>query len=83
MNKPINIQGLIILSTMTTRNLLLSLLFVGGSTYVAAQKTAGGGISQQMLTTIEKAQQANAGNATYRALTNAISNADTYAGSGY
>ena len=52
---------------MTTRNLLLSLLFVSGSTYVAAQKTAGGGISQQMLTTIEKAQPNNTGNAAYRA----------------
>ena len=60
---------------MATRNLLLSLFFVSGSTFVAAQKTAGGGISQQMLTTIEAAQQTNAGNATYRALTNAISNA--------
>ncbi len=60
---------------MTTRNLLFSLFFVSGSTFVAAQKTAGGGISQEMLTTIEAAQQTNAGNATYRALTNAISNA--------
>ena len=52
---------------MTTRNLLLSLLCAASCTYVAAQKTSGGGISQQMLTTITQAQPAT-GNAIANAL---------------
>ena len=52
---------------MTTRNFLLTLLCAASCTYVAAQKTAGGGISQQMLTTITQAQPAT-GNALANAL---------------
>ena len=54
---------------MKTKNLLLVLGFAASSTYVAAQKTAGGGISKQMLATIEKTQPQTAAT---RALSNAI-----------
>ena len=57
---------------MTTRNLFLALLLGVSCGSATAQKTAGGGISQQMLATIEKAQPDNGSNAAYRALTNAI-----------
>ena len=57
---------------MTTRNLFLALLLGVSCDSATAQKTAGGGISQQILSTIEKAQPNNTGNAAYRALTNAI-----------
>ena len=54
---------------MTKRNLLLVLSFAASSTYVAAQKTAGGGITPAMLTSIQKTQPATAAT---RALSNAI-----------
>ena len=56
---------------MNTRNLLLAAA-LAVTVSATAQKTAGGGISQQMLATIEKAQPDNTGNAACRALTNAI-----------
>ena len=57
---------------MTTRNLFLTLFLLACGSYAAAQKTAGGGITQQMLTSIEKAKSANENDAAYRAITNAI-----------
>lgn len=54
---------------MTKRNLLLVLSFAASSTYVAAQKTVGGGITPAMLTSIQKTQPATAAT---RALSNAI-----------
>lgn len=56
---------------MTTRNLFLTLFLLASGSYATAQKTAGGGITQQMLTSIE-AKSANENDAAYRAITNAI-----------
>ncbi len=70
---------------MTTRNIILALLLGVGCGSAAAQKTAGGGITPQMLAAIEKAQPAaaadgstagsNATAAANRVLTRALTNA--------